>query len=74
MQVTKKEERIQRSLILPVMAHILLLRVYAPELQPDQRTSLFALQKRFRAAVYEEQFDRCEVRFKKKLLRFKRAA
>jgi hypothetical protein len=72
MQVTKKEERIQRSLALPVMAYLLLLRLYAPELQPDQRTSFFALQKRFRAEAYQEQFDRSEVRFKKRLERIKR--
>jgi Transposase DDE domain len=74
MQVTKKEERIQRSIALPVMAYVMLLRVYAPELQPDQRTSFFALQKRFRTEVYQEQFDRSEVRFKKRLARFKQAA
>jgi len=73
MQVTKEEERIQRSIALPVMAYLLLLRLYADELQPEQRTSFFALQKRFRTEVYQEQFDRSEVRFKKKLARFKQA-
>jgi hypothetical protein len=73
MQVTKKEERIQRSIALPVMAYVLLLRLYADELQPEQRTSFFALQKRFRAEAYQEQFDRSEVRFKKKLARLKAA-
>jgi hypothetical protein len=74
MQVTKKEERIQRSIALPVMAYVLLLQLYAPELKPDQRTSFFALQKRFRAEAYQEQFDRSEVRFKKRLARVQRAA
>ena len=74
MQVTKKEERIQRSIALPVMACVMLLRVYAAELQPDRRTSFFALQKRFRTEVYQEQFDRSEVHFKKRLARFQRAA
>jgi hypothetical protein len=74
MQVTKKEERIQRSIALPVMAYVLLLRLYADELQSDQRTSFFALQKRFRTEVYQEQFDRSEVRFKKRLARFQRLA
>lgn len=73
MQVTKEEERIQRSIALPVMAYVLLLRLYADELQPEQRTSFFALQKRFRAEAYQEQFDRSEVRFKKKLARLKAA-
>ena len=56
------------------MAYVLLLRLYAAELQPEQRTSFLALQKRFRAAVYQEQFDRSEVRFKKKLAQLKQAA
>ena len=74
MQVTKKEERIQRSITLPVKAYVLLLRLYASELQPEQSVSLFALQRRFRAEVYQEQFDRSEVRYKKKLAQLKRAA
>ncbi len=72
MQVTKKEERIQRSIVLPVMAYVLLLRLYAPELQPEQSASLFALQRRFRTEAYQEQFDRSEVRYKKKLAQLKR--
>ena len=71
MQVTKKEERIVRSLTLPVMAYVMLLRLYADELQPEQRMSFFALQKRFRTAAYQEQFDRSEVRFKKRLARLR---
>ena len=67
MQVTKKEERIQRSIVLPVMAYVMLLRLYASELPPEQSVSLFALQRRFHAEVYQEQFDRSEVRYKKKL-------
>lgn len=39
MQVTKKEERIERSLALPVMAYVLLLRLYATELQPSNSRS-----------------------------------
>ena len=74
MQVTKKEERIRRSLVLPVMAYLLLLRLYAPELQPEQSASLFALQRRFRTEAYQEQFDRSEARYKKKLAQLKRAA
>ena len=56
------------------MAYLMLLRRYAAELQPAQRTSFLALQKRFRTEVYQEQFDRSEVRFKKKLAQLKQAA
>lgn len=47
MQVTKKEERIQRSVALPVMAYVLLLRLYGADLAPEQPASIFALKQRF---------------------------
>ena len=72
MQVTKKEERLRRRLVLPVMAYVLLLRLYAPELPPEESASLLALQRRFRTAAYQEQFDRSEVRYKKKCAQLKR--
>jgi len=47
MQVTKEERRIQRGVVLPVMADLLLLRLYGLELEADQSASLFALKQRF---------------------------
>jgi len=74
MQVTKEERRIQRSVVLPVMAYLLLLRLYGSELEPGQSASLFALKQRFIEEAYQEQLDRTESRFKQKLERLKRAA
>jgi hypothetical protein len=74
MQVTKEEQRIQRSVALPVMAYLLLLRLYGLESEPEQCTSLFALKQRFIEEAYQEQYDRAEIRFKKKLERYQRAA
>jgi hypothetical protein len=74
MQVTKKEERIQRSVVLPVMAYVLLLRLYGADLAPEQPASIFALKQRFIEEAYQAQFDRSEVRYKKKLEQYKRAA
>jgi len=74
MQVTKKEERIQRSVALPVMAYLLLLRLYGLELEPEQGVSLFALKQRFMAEAYEGQINRIEARCKQKLECYKRAA
>src|SRR5262249_13761099 len=71
MQVTKEEQRIQRSVVLPVMAYLLLLRLYGSELEEDQNASLFALKQRFIEEAYQEQFDRTESRFKKKFERLK---
>src|SRR5262249_28869093 len=42
MQVTKEERRIQRSIVLPVMAYLLLLRLYGSEVKPGEKASLFA--------------------------------
>ena len=74
MQVTKEERRIQRSVVLPVMAYLLLLRLYGSELEPGQSASLFALKQRFIEEAYQEQLDRTESRFKQKLEQLKRAA
>jgi DDE family transposase len=74
MQVTKEERRIQRSVALPVMAYLLLLRLYGSELEPGQGASLFALKQRFIEEAYEGQINRIEARFKEKLKRYKRAA
>jgi hypothetical protein len=73
MQVTKEERRIQRSVVLPVMAYLLLLRLYGAELEPGRSASLFALKQRFSAEAYQEQFDRVELRYEKKLERYKQA-
>jgi hypothetical protein len=73
MQVTKEERRIQRSVVLPVMAYLLLLRLYGSELEEGRSASIFALKQRFIEEAYQEQFDRTESRFKKKFERLKRA-
>ena len=74
MQVTKEERRIQRSVALPVMAYLLLLRLYGSELEPGQCASRFTLKQRFMAEAYEGQLHRIEARCKQKLERSKRAA
>lgn len=74
MQVTTEERRIQRSIVLPIMAYLLLLRLYGPELKPGQSASIFALKRRFVEEADEEQFDRIEARYKEKLKRYKQAA
>jgi hypothetical protein len=74
MQVTKEEQRIQRSVALPVMAYLLLLRLYGLELKLEQSVSLFALKQRFVAEAYEGQMSRIEARCKQKLKCYKHAA
>lgn len=74
MQVTKEERRIQRGVTLPVMAYLLLLRLYGSEVKPGEKASLFVFKQRFIEETYEEQFERVESRYEKKLDRYKRAA
>jgi hypothetical protein len=71
MQVTRKEERIQRSIVLPVMAYLLLLRLYGPEFKPGQNASLFLLKRRFAQEAWEDQLSQTETRFRKKWERWK---
>jgi hypothetical protein len=73
MQVTKEERRVQRSIALPVMAYLLLLRLYGSELEPGESASIFALKQRFSDEAYQEQFDRIEARYEEKLKQYKRA-
>jgi hypothetical protein len=74
MQVTKEERRIQRSVVLPVMAYLLLLRLYGSEVKPGEKASLFVFKQRFIEETYEEQFERAETRYEKRLDRYKRSA
>jgi len=67
MQVTKEKERVKRAMLLPVMAYVLLLRLYGRELKPDQGFTIFQLKRRFCEEVWQEQLDRSEARWRKKL-------
>jgi Transposase DDE domain len=74
MQVTSEPERVSRAIQLPVLAYLLLLRLYGRELQPDQKVSLFTLKERFTEEVYQEQLDRSEQKWRKKLDQLKAVA
>ncbi len=43
MQVTKDPQRVRRATLLPVMAYLLLVRLYGKELEPDQGVTIFQL-------------------------------
>lgn len=74
MQVTKKPERVRKALLLPLLAYLLLLRLYGRELSPDEGCSLWRLKRRFIDEVYEEQQRRSDERWQKKLDKYKVAA
>ena len=74
MQVTKEAERVERALLLPVMAYLLLLRLYGGELEERQGVTLFALKERFTAEVWKEQLERSEHKWRKKFDQLRAAA
>ena len=74
MQVTKEKERVKRAMLLPVMAYLLLLRLYGKELDPDQGFTIFQLKRRFCDQAWQEQLDRSEAKWRKKLDEYKAAA
>ena len=74
MQVTKEKERVKRAMLLPVMAYLPLLRLYGKELDPDQGFTIFQLKRRFCDQAWQEQLDRSEAKWRKKLDEYKAAA
>ena len=56
MQVTRRPERVVPALLLPVLAYLLLLRLYGRTLDPEQDASLYALKQRFAEEVAQANF------------------
>jgi hypothetical protein len=73
-QVTKDSERVARGLLLPVLAYLLLLRLYGREFSTEQGASLWQLKRRFTEEVYQEHYARSEQRWRKKLDQYRAAA
>jgi Transposase DDE domain len=74
MQVTKEPERVARGLLLPILAYLLLLRLYGREFPAEHAASLWQLKRRFTEEVYQEHYDRSEHRWRKKLDQYRAAA
>jgi hypothetical protein len=73
-QVTKEPERVARGLLLPILAYLLLLRLYGREFSPEHGASIWQLKRRFTEEVYQEQYARSEQRWLKKLDQYRAAA
>ena len=73
-QVTKEPERVARGLLLPVLAYLLLLRLYGREFTAEHGASIGQLKRRFTEAVYPEHYDRSARRGRKKLAHYRTAA
>ena len=71
MQVTKEAGRVRHSVALPVLAYLLLVRLYGKE---EAQFSLLKFKQRFATEVYQEQLTRTEQRWRTKLDRYRLAA
>jgi hypothetical protein len=74
MQVTQAPERVRHALLLPILAYLLLLRLYGRELSPTEGFTLWKLKRRFIDDVYQEQQTRSDQRWQKKLDQHRAAA
>lgn len=70
MQVTKEAGRVRHSVALPVLAYLLLVRLYAKE---EAHFSLLKFKQRFATEVYQEQLTRTEQRWRTKLDQYRLA-
>jgi transposase len=74
MQVTKEKERVERAICLPIMAYLLLLRLYGKELDPDRGFTIFRLKQRFCEEAWQERLDRSDANWRKRLNQYRAAA
>ena len=74
MQVTKEAERVARSVALPVVAYLLLIRLYGHDALLAPEGSLFKLKARFTEDVVQEQVIRTERKWQRKLKQLRRVA
>jgi hypothetical protein len=73
MQVTRDADRVARSVALSVCAYLLLVRLYGRDDASGQPWSLFRLKQRFSADLMQEQIDRTERTWKRKLKQYQDA-
>jgi Transposase DDE domain len=74
MQVTRDADRVARSVALSVCAYLLLVRLYGRDEASGQPWRLFWLKQRFQAELMQEELDRTERKWKRKLKQYEDAA
>ena len=74
MQVTKEAERVERSVVLSVVAYLLLVRLYGRDEALTKEWSLFKLKERFVGEVAQEAIACTERKWQRKLKQFKDVA
>ncbi len=74
MQVSQDAERVERSVVLPVCAYLLLVHLYGRDQAADKGWSLFQLKQRFTEALMQDQLHRVEQKWRRKWSEIKDAA
>jgi hypothetical protein len=74
MQVTREPGRVVHALLLPVLAYLLLLRLYGRTLDVEQGASLYVLKQRFAQEGVQEHLERSERKWRRKLEQVQAAA
>jgi hypothetical protein len=74
MQVSQDAERVERAVVLPVCAYLLLIHLYGCESAPSQGWSLFQLKQRFTETLMQDQVNRVEQKWQRKWNEIKEAA
>ncbi len=74
MQVSQDAERVERSVILPVCAYLLLVHLYGRDQAEHKECSLFQLKQRFIEALFEDRVNRVERKWLRRWHESKEAA
>jgi len=74
MQVSQDAERVERSVVLPVCAYLLLIHLHGRDQALSQGWSLFQLKQRFTESLMQDQMTRVERKWQRKLNAIKAAA
>ena len=74
MQVSQDAERVERSVVLPVCAYLLLVHLHGRDQAGGKGWSLFQLKQRFAEALMQDQVHRVEQKWRRKWYEIKEAA
>ena len=74
MQLSQDADRVERSVILPVCAYLLLIYIHGRDQALSQGWSLFQLKLRFAESLMQDQMNRVELKWQRKLNEIKAAA
>ena len=74
MQVSQDAERVERSVVFPVCAYLLLIHLYGREQASSRGWSLFQLQQRFTEVLMQDQVNRVKQKWWRKWSQINEAA